>query len=66
MQVLADALERHWNKLVDDKLYREAVSKDPSKFRIRWENICLRFPKFSAQEVRGRSRSRAAFCGDSD
>lgn len=37
MQVLADALERHWNKLVDDKLYREAVTTQPSKFRIRWE-----------------------------
>ena len=39
MQVLADALATHWNKLSRDKLYKKAVNRDPGMFRLRL--VCL-------------------------
>jgi len=40
-KVLAEAIEKHWNKLTEDEVYRNQVNTNPSMFKLRRFEISL-------------------------
>jgi len=50
-KVLADTIEKHWNKLPEDAEYRGAISSDPSKFKLRRFEIGLGAELPSVEEL---------------
>ena len=63
MQVLADALATHWNKLSRDKLYKKAVNRDPGMFRLRLVCLLPGTGVTKGQAVRGGAGGGAAHRG---